>query len=214
MAQLLVPGSNARTLSPRYTPAGRSSELSSTFPEAAERLPEGALARELLPFGGTDQPILQAHVPYIPIAEQPLPILLVSRSRARDRRQRDASRQQRQQFAARELEWSCHDVDFPAAVAWLNMQGMSRSTRGSSCAFALAAAMRNRRPARGINGDAHGLRSGPFFDVEFSSVCFTTAIPAVIISSTCALSSSGSRSAVQTKCEPPLMSGSTHAAPL
>ena len=47
-----------------------------------------------------------------------------------------------------------------------------------------------------------------------SSVFFTTAIPAVIISSTCAASSSGSRSAVQTNREPPLMSGSTLAAPL
>ncbi len=49
---------------------------------------------------------------------------------------------------------------------------------------------------------------------DASSVCFTTSMPAVIISSTCGASSSGSRSALQKKREPPFGSASTQAAPL
>ena len=47
-----------------------------------------------------------------------------------------------------------------------------------------------------------------------SSVFFITSRPAFIMSPTCPASSLGSRSAVQTKCVPPLISGSTHAAAL
>ncbi len=49
--------------------------LSSRLPEPAEDLPEGALAREILPVLVADQAFAQSPVSHVPVADEPGPVV-------------------------------------------------------------------------------------------------------------------------------------------
>ncbi|HEY1139002.1 MAG TPA: hypothetical protein VGE88_02195 [Lysobacter sp.] len=74
----------------------------------AQRLPEGALSGELLPLVVAGQAILQAPVPHVPAAHQPLPVLRVRGGRreceGRKQRARRRSGGTRKELAARPLQ--------------------------------------------------------------------------------------------------------------
>ena len=76
--------------------------------EAAERQPQGALARELLPFRRADQAVLETRMPHVPVAEKPGPVTLARRGRRGRKRRGAAGGEQCKTLAARQSRRCCH----------------------------------------------------------------------------------------------------------